>query len=315
MILRRNAWACISRIVVHFQTVFVIVCWNVSVASQKCQKCIMYLDTSKPGQLSQVTNQFISWCCNSATKHFSLYNALHKDRYETNLHQTRSSCKRLLIQRSSPDLQQLLLRHSPWAFWCRAKRRCHASFGRTRGVAPRPHKNFRNQTATASALCSEIASAEISLEEMHRKNHEPSPHLYYWVSFFFISLSSLKKVQDKTALHLQCCQVCWHQKLKESNMRCTWRGLQLAFLPLSPIAASKTSHSQRFSSMQNQTVQKTCNDVLSILAMLHFGGKGDYELTLSYGISLWKSVSVWLEVAGRILWSQSQATLDCKFAS
>ena len=127
----------------------------------------------------------------------TLYNALCKEKFETNLHQTPSSYKRLQIRRSSPDcLQQQLLTHSPWAFWCRAKRHFHASFGRTRGVAPQPlHENFRNQTATASALCSEIASAEISLKEMHRKNHEPSPHLYYWVCFFFISLSSLKQIQ------------------------------------------------------------------------------------------------------------------------
>ena len=32
--------------------------------------CIMCPDTSKPGQLSQVTNQFISRCFNSATRHF-----------------------------------------------------------------------------------------------------------------------------------------------------------------------------------------------------------------------------------------------------
>ena len=63
----------------------------------------------------------------------TLYNTLHKEKYETvtNLHQTPSSCKRLLIQRSSPDyLQQQLLRHSPWAFWCPARRHFHASFGR-----------------------------------------------------------------------------------------------------------------------------------------------------------------------------------------
>ena len=53
------------------------------------------------------------------------------------------------------------------------------------------------------------------------------------------------------------------------------------------------------------------NDVLSILAMLHFGGKGDYELKLSYAISLWESVPV----TGSIL-SHFQATLDiCKFAT
>ena len=69
-------------------------------------------------------------------------------------------------------------------------------------------------------------------------------HTFTKVSFFFISLSCLKKIQDKTALHLQCCQVCWHMlasKLKATNMSCTWRGLQLAFFPLSPMAASETS--------------------------------------------------------------------------
>ena len=58
MILWRNAWACISRIVVHFQTVFVIVCWNISVASQTCQKCMYYVSgylqtwTTEPGDQS-----------------------------------------------------------------------------------------------------------------------------------------------------------------------------------------------------------------------------------------------------------------------
>ena len=98
----------------------------------------------------KIQRQDTSWHCTM------LYNALHKEKYETNLHQTPSSYKRLPIQRFSPDhLQQQLLRHSPWAasaFWCRVPRRCHASFGRTRSVAPRPlHKNFRNQTATATA--------------------------------------------------------------------------------------------------------------------------------------------------------------------
>ena len=93
-------------------------------------------DTSKPGQLSQVTNHFISWCCNSATRHFY---TLWKEKYETNLHQTPSSCKRLLIRRFSPDcLQRQLLRHSPWAFWCPARRHFHASFGRKHVASPLP---------------------------------------------------------------------------------------------------------------------------------------------------------------------------------
>ena len=35
--------------------------------------------------------------------------------------------------------------------------------------------------------------------------------------------------------------ICWHHKLKETNMSCTSTGLQLAFFPLSPMAASETS--------------------------------------------------------------------------
>ena len=69
----------------------------------------------------------------------TLYNALHKEKYETNLHQTPSSYKRLLIRRSSPDcLQRQLLTHSPWAFWCPARHHFHASFGRKHVASPRP---------------------------------------------------------------------------------------------------------------------------------------------------------------------------------
>ena len=49
--------------------------------------------------------------------------------------------------------------------------------------------------------------------------------------------------------------------------------------------------------------------------MRFFGGKGDYELRLSYAISWWKCIPGWLEVTGSIL-SHFQATLDnCKFAT
>ena len=73
----------------------------------------------------------------------TLYNALHKEKYETNLHQTPSSYKRLLIQRSSPDyLQQQQLRHSPWAFWCPARRHFDASFGRKHVASPLPLHAF-----------------------------------------------------------------------------------------------------------------------------------------------------------------------------
>ena len=40
--------------------------------------------------------------------------------------------------------------------------------------------------------------------------------------FILISLWCLKKIQDKTALHLQCCQVCWHMlaSLSWKNATC-----------------------------------------------------------------------------------------------
>ena len=263
-------------------------------------------DTSKPGQLSQVTNQFISWCCNSATRYFysTLYNALHKEKYETNLHQTPSSCKRLLIQRFSPDcLQQQLLRHSPWAFWCRAKRHFHASFGRTRGVAPQPlHENFRNQTATASALCSEIASAEISLEEMHRKNHEPSPHLYYWVCFFFISLSSLKQIQDKSALHLQCCQVCWNmlasQVERTKHVLHMDRSTACLLATLSHGSLRNMTTARRKNQMHWMHWTRMYMDVHGCTmhsSQLSLGGKGPSQLMLSID-----PAPQWLEVTNSV---------------
>ena len=74
---------------------------------------------------------------------------------------------------------------------------------------------------------------------MQRKNHEMSPQLY---------LLSIYHPWNKFKTKLLCIfnaakfvGICWHQKSKETNMSCTWRGLQLAFWPLSPMAASETS--------------------------------------------------------------------------
>ena len=223
--------------------------------------CIMCPDTSKPGQLSQVTNQFISWCCNSATRYFysTLYNALHKEKYETNLHQTPSSYKRLLIQRFSPDcLQRQLLTHSPWAFWCPARHHFHASFGRKHVASPRPlhgvlETRQRLLTATYN-IGVQCRIYSVRLKSYLKKCNGRIMKCLH--NFILTTLSALKQIQDKTALHLQCCQVCWHQKLKETNMSCTWTGLQLAFWPLSPMAASETSHTHKFSqSIHNSASQ------------------------------------------------------------
>ena len=242
----------------------------------------------------------------TVTRHFYTYNALHKAKYETNLHQTPSSYKRLPIQRSSSDhLQQQLLRHSPWAasaFWCRVPRRCHASFGRTRGVAPRPlhEKKIRNQAATARAtspypigslLRNSVSSNLIGKKwKKSRQNCFASSMLPMLLAYD--GITNLKG--NKHVLHI------------------------LAFFPLSaPMAASKTPkhHTRRRFEKTASIVYivLASNDVPSILAMLHFGGKGkgDYELTLSYAISLWESVPV----TGSIL-SHFQARLDnCKFTT
>ena len=131
---------------------------------------------------------------------------------------------------------------------------------------------------------------------MQRKNHEMSPQLY---------LLSIYHPWNKFKTKLLCIfnaakfvGICWHQDLK---------GNKHAFWPQSPGGLRNTTLSKVF---KHAKQKQTRNDVLSILAMLHFGGKGDYELTLSYAISLWKSVPGWLEATGSIL-SHFQATLDC----
>ena len=143
----------------------------------------------------------------------TLYNALHKAKYETNLHQTHSSCKRLLIRRFSPDcLQQLLLMHSPWAFWCPARRHFRASFGRKHVASPRPlhgvlETRQRLLTATYN-IGFQCQICNVRLESYLKKRNVRIMKCLH--NFIFTTLSYLKKIQDKTALHLQCCQVCWH---------------------------------------------------------------------------------------------------------
>ena len=143
----------------------------------------------------------------------TLYNALHKEKYETNLHQTPSSCKRLLIQRFSPDcLQQQLRRHSPWAFWCPARHHFHASFGRKHVASPRPlhgvlETRQRLLTATYN-IGVQCRIYNVRLKSYLKKCNVRIMKCLH--NFIFTTLSALKQIQDKTALHLQCCQACWH---------------------------------------------------------------------------------------------------------
>ena len=110
-----------------------------------------------------------------------------------------------------------------------------------------------------------------------------------------IFLSSLKQIQDKTALHLQCCQVCWHMLASrlEGNKHVFHIHRSTACL-LATICSNGSLQnitlSEVFKAFTTKRRQRrkhcTRNDVLSILAILFFGGKGDYAFMLSYAISL-----------------------------
>ncbi len=171
--------------------------------------------------------------------HFTmLYTKKNTKQTFIELHWTPSSYTRLPIRRFSPDWQQLLLKRSPWGawvFWDPSIRRCHASFGRTRDVAPLPlREKIRNQTATATSpytigsLC-RITWAESSLDKMFRKNHELSPQLYLYL---FVILEENSKQNCFACLLLQMVlEYVDITKMKERNMSCTSTGLQVHSLP------------------------------------------------------------------------------------
>ena len=168
------------------------------------------------------------------------------------------------FQRYSPERRQLQpLRHWPWAvsaFWCPAPRHyaqswreSHASFGRKHVASPLPlhgvletRQRLLTATFNIGVQC-RICNVRLKSfsEEMQRKNHEMSPQLY---------LLSIYHPWNKFKTKLLCIfnaakfvGICWHQDLK---------GNKHAFWPQSPMAASETPHSQRFSSMQNKNKQE-----------------------------------------------------------
>ena len=76
-------------------------------------------------------------------------------------------------------------------------------------------------------------------------------------NFIFTALSSLKQIQDKTACIFKAVKFVgiWQMltsQVEGNKHACTWTGLQLAFLPLSPMAASETSRLQKFSQSIHQ---------------------------------------------------------------
>ena len=287
----RNIQKCMYYVSEYLQT------WTTEPGDQSVHQLIAVKDGKRP------QGQDTSWHCTM------LYNALHKEKYKTNLHQTPSSYKRFPIQRSSPDhSQQQLLRHSPWAasaFWCRVPRRCHASFGRTRGVAPRPlHKNFRNQTATATAtshytigsLCRNSVSSNLIGKKWKKSRQNCFASSMLPMLLAYDGITNLKG--NKQVLHIHTSTACLLSTI------CSDGSLQNTKTPHKKTVGKKRKHC-------TYCTTTSSNDVLSILAMLHFGGKGGCELTLSYAISLWESVPE----TGSIL-SHFQATFDiCKFAT
>ena len=127
------------------------------------------------------------------------------------------------LQRYSPERRQLQpLRHWPWAvsaFWCPAPRHyaqswreSHASFGRKDVASPLPlhgvlETRQRLLTATDN-IGVQCQKYNVRLKSYLKKGNVRIMKCLH--NFIFTTLSSLKKIQDKTALHLQCCQVCWH---------------------------------------------------------------------------------------------------------
>ncbi len=128
---------------------------------------------------------------------------------------------------------------------------------------------------------------------MCRKNHELSPQLYLYL---FVILEENSKQNCFACLLLQILlEYVDITKLKERNMSCTSTGLQVHSLPSFHYQLRwrppKHHTLKSVQSIHNKTVEKkrkhsTVHDLLGIVAMLHFGGKGDSELTLSYAINL-----------------------------
>ena len=140
-----------------------------------------------------------------------------------NLEKTSGSNRKAPLQRYSPERRQLQpLRHWPWAvsaFWCPAPRHyaqswreSHASFGRKDVASPLPlhgvlETRQRLLTATYN-IGVQCQKYNVRLKSYLKKGNVRIMKCLH--NFIFTTLSSLKKIQDKTALHLQCCQVCWH---------------------------------------------------------------------------------------------------------
>ena len=122
--------------------------------------------------------------------------------------------------------------------------------------------------------------------------------LYTWVN-------SRKKIKTRL-LHMfnavNSVGICWHHKLKEPNMSpaCLLSTLS------SNGSLQNITLSEMFKAFTTTPLQKKnkewMNDVLGILAMRHFGGKGGFELML-WNQSI-ESVPGWLEVTsnGLALW-------------
>ena len=197
--------------------------------------CIMCPNTSKPGQLSQVTNKCISWLQSKTEKDDSDKTLLQcftqrkvQNKPSSNPFKLQAPSDPEVFSRSLAAAAAEALTMGRFGFlmpsstslsrqlWAYSRRSSSAS-------AP---KKIRNQAATARA------TSPYPIGSLLRNS----------VSSNLIGKNWRKS--HKTALHVYCCQCCWNMLAsltwKETNMSCISTRLQLAFFPLSaPMAASK----------------------------------------------------------------------------
>ena len=187
------------------------------------------------------------------------------------------------FQRYSPERRQLQpLRHWPWAvsaFWCPAPRHyaqswreSHASFGRKHVASALPlhgvlETRQRLLTATFN-IGVQCRMYNVRLKSYLKRSVRIMKCFHNFIFYQSIILEENSRQNCFASSMLSSLLAygkCWHHKLKETNVSCTWTGLQLAFWPQSPMAASETPLSQKFSSIHQKTVEKNASIVLAMM--------------------------------------------------
>ena len=171
----------------------------------------------------------------------TLYNASCKEKFETNLHQTPAPSdpevfSRLFAAAAAEALTMGLLMPSETSLsrqlWAYSRRSSSASARKF----PKPDSDG------IGSLLRNSVSWNLIGRNAPQESWTLSTPLLLGMLFLYL-YHPWNKFKTKVLCIFNAAKfvgICWHHKLKEPNMSCTWTGLQLAFLPLSPMAASET---------------------------------------------------------------------------